>query len=64
MCTDAYREALIRDFSAKTSPAPGSVPTQGQRGAVTPSESDQQQPAAGVITLRSHAELGPRPQPD
>jgi hypothetical protein len=33
MCTHAYREALIRDFSAAPSPAPAS----GQRQAAEPS---------------------------
>ena len=33
MCTDAYREALIRDLSSTASPAPASTPAPGQRHA-------------------------------
>ena len=33
MCTDAYREALTRDFSFTASPAPASTPPPSQRQA-------------------------------
>jgi hypothetical protein len=39
-CTDAYREALIRDFSARASSAPTSMSAPGRRDATEAGRED------------------------
>jgi hypothetical protein len=53
-CTDAYREALIRDFSARASSAPASTSAPGRRRAAE----DGREDAAGPPAQR-RSETGP-----
>jgi hypothetical protein len=50
-CTEAYREALIRDLSARTSSAPASAPSQRHA-----TEADREGAAGPAVGRRTHPE--------
>jgi hypothetical protein len=52
-CTDAYREALIRDLSARASSTRASAPAPSQRHAT---EADREGAAGPAVGRRTHPE--------